>query len=42
MAGYYTYTLYRIVLNGKTVHVGITRRPEDREKEHQRAFGWNA
>ena len=37
-----TYTLYRIVLNRKHVHVGITRRPEEREKEHQRVFGSNA
>ncbi len=37
-----TYTLYRIVRNRRTVHVGITRNPERREQEHKRRFGAGA
>ena len=35
-------TKYRVILNRKTVHVGITNNPTRREKEHQREFGNNA
>ena len=37
-----TYTLYRIVLDGRTIHVGITMDPARRLREHQRSFGARA
>ena len=37
-----TYTLYRIMMDGKEVHVGITTRPTRREQEHRATFGEHA